>query len=86
MRLTFNKWFSRFFTKKEIRILVAKAKPKEATVLFVLFACEQLRALEVGRWVHSYIENNGTPFHVHIGMALADMYSTCGSLEDAHHT
>ncbi|XP_019076721.1 pentatricopeptide repeat-containing protein ELI1, chloroplastic [Vitis vinifera] len=65
------------------RMLKAKAKPNEVTVLSVLSACGQLGALESGRWVHSYIENNGIQFNVHVGTALVDMYSKCGSLEDA---
>ncbi|KAL6321691.1 hypothetical protein AAG906_031200 [Vitis piasezkii] len=50
------------------RMLKAKAKPNEATMLPV--------------WVHSYNENNGIQFNVHIRMALAVMYSTLDNLED----
>lgn len=52
----------------------------------MLFACGKLGALESGRWVHSYTESNGVQFNVHCGMALADMYSTCGNKEDTYHT
>ena len=65
------------------RMLVAKAIPNEVTVLAVLSACGQLGALESGRWIHSYIENKGIQINVHVGTALIDMYSKCGSLEDA---
>lgn len=65
------------------RMLVAKVKPNEVTVLAVLSACGQLGALESGRWVHSYIENKGIQMNFHVGTALVDMYSKCGSLEDA---
>lgn len=41
------------------QMLAAKVKPNEVTVLSVLSACGQLGALESGRWLHSYIENNG---------------------------
>ncbi|KAJ9678793.1 hypothetical protein PVL29_020861 [Vitis rotundifolia] len=82
MGLTFTMLFGRFFTKKEMRILMAKAKPIEATVLSMLSAYGQLGSPESGRWVHSYIENNGIQFNVHVGMALATMYSTHDNLED----
>ncbi|XP_008440332.1 pentatricopeptide repeat-containing protein ELI1, chloroplastic [Cucumis melo] len=65
------------------RMLVSKAIPNEVTVLAVLSACGQLGALESGRWVHSYIENKSIQINVHVGTALVDMYSKCGSLEDA---
>ena len=64
------------------RMLKAKAKPNEATMLPVFSTCGQLGSPESGRWVHSYNENNGIQFNVHIRMALAVMYSTLDNLED----
>ncbi|PSR87944.1 Pentatricopeptide repeat-containing protein [Actinidia chinensis var. chinensis] len=65
------------------KMLGLKVKPSEATIVAVLSACGQLGALESGRWVHSYIVNNAIRFNVHVGTALVNMYSKCGSLEDA---
>ncbi|KAG6768138.1 hypothetical protein NC652_018930 [Populus alba x Populus x berolinensis] len=65
------------------QMLNAKVRPNEVTVLAVLSACGQTGALETGRWVHSYIENNGIGINVRVGTSLIDMYSKCGSLEDA---
>lgn len=65
------------------QMLSAKVKPNEVTVLSLLSACGQLGALESGRWLHSYIDNNGIQLNVHVGTALVDMYSKCGSLDDA---
>ncbi|KAF8410138.1 hypothetical protein HHK36_002660 [Tetracentron sinense] len=65
------------------RMLSAKVRPNEVTVLSVLSACGQLGALESGRWMHSYIKNNGIQLNVQVGTALVDMYCKCGSLEDA---
>ncbi|CAK9138255.1 unnamed protein product [Ilex paraguariensis] len=65
------------------KMLKANLKPNEITLLAVLSACGQLGALESGRWVHSYLKNNGIEINVHVGTALVDMYSKCGSLEDA---
>lgn len=65
------------------QMLSTKAKPNEVTMLAILSACGQLGALESARWVHSFLENNGIRINVHVGTALVDMYSKCGSLEDA---
>ncbi|KAL3537176.1 hypothetical protein ACH5RR_000542 [Cinchona calisaya] len=65
------------------QMLSAKVKPNEITMLAILSACGQLGALESAQWVHSYLENNGIPINIHVGTALVDMYSKCGSLEDA---
>ncbi|KAG6646744.1 hypothetical protein I3843_07G028900 [Carya illinoinensis] len=64
------------------QMLAARVKPNEVTVLASLSACGQLGALESGRWLHSYIENNRIDINVRVGTALVDMYSKCGSLED----
>ncbi|KAI4315019.1 hypothetical protein L6164_027870 [Bauhinia variegata] len=65
------------------QLLAAKIKPTEFTVLSVLSSCAQLGAVDSGRWVHSYIENNGIQINVQVGTSLVDMYCKCGSLEDA---
>ncbi|PKI41251.1 hypothetical protein CRG98_038363 [Punica granatum] len=61
----------------------AKLRPNEVTVLAVLSACGQMGALEMGRWLHSFIENSKIRDNLHLETALIDMYSKCGSLEDA---
>ncbi|KAK9678501.1 hypothetical protein RND81_11G215700 [Saponaria officinalis] len=65
------------------QMLKTKLRANEITTLSVLSACGQLGALELGKWVHSYIVNNGIRVNVHVGTALIDMYGKCGSLEDA---
>lgn len=64
-------------------MLLSKVKPNEVTMLSILSACGQLGALESGQWVHSYMQNNGISISVLVGTALIDMYSKCGSLEEA---
>ncbi|CAA7404226.1 unnamed protein product [Spirodela intermedia] len=59
------------------------AMPDEVTLLTVLSACAQLGAMESGRWVHSYMSTRSIPMTAPLGTALIDMYSKCGSLEDA---
>ncbi|XP_011627497.2 pentatricopeptide repeat-containing protein At2g29760, chloroplastic-like [Amborella trichopoda] len=55
----------------------------EVTIVSVLSACAQMGALDLGRWVHSYIDRMGFRVSVLIGTALVDMYSKCGALKVA---
>lgn len=65
------------------QMLKARFKPNEATMLAVLSACGQVGALESGQWIHSYLRYSSTYVNAKVGSALIDMYSKCGSLEDA---
>ncbi|KAK6162746.1 hypothetical protein DH2020_002587 [Rehmannia glutinosa] len=65
------------------QMMKSRLKPNEATMLAVLSACGQVGALESGQWVHSYLGCNATSINAQVGTALIDMYSKCGSLEDA---
>ncbi|KAH7685020.1 TPR-like protein [Dioscorea alata] len=60
-----------------------KVPPNEVTVVCVLSACSQLGALELGRWIHSYVGRFGIKRNTYVGSTLVDMYSKCGSLEEA---
>ncbi|GLT81060.1 hypothetical protein SLA2020_524680 [Shorea laevis] len=57
--------------------------PNDATLVTVLSACARLGALDLGKWVHVYAENNGYKDNVYVGNALIDMYSKCGTIENA---
>ncbi|XP_074564551.1 pentatricopeptide repeat-containing protein ELI1, chloroplastic [Curcuma longa] len=65
------------------KMLLSSAKPNEVTVISVLSAIAQQGSVGVGRWVHSFIDNNPIEFNAKVGTALIDMYWKCGSLEDA---
>ncbi|MQL87645.1 hypothetical protein Taro_020181 [Colocasia esculenta] len=65
------------------QLLKSSVKFNEVTLLTVLSACAQLGTLESGKWVHSYIESKGIRPSAQLGTALINMYSKCGSLEDA---
>ncbi|CAH8323116.1 unnamed protein product [Eruca vesicaria subsp. sativa] len=67
------------------RELLAEGKPKpdEITAVATLSACSQIGALESGRWIHVLIERSGIRVNVKVCTALIDMYSKCGSLEEA---
>ncbi|EOA15354.1 hypothetical protein CARUB_v10004360mg [Capsella rubella] len=58
-------------------------KPDEITVVATLSACSQIGALETGRWIHVFIKKNRIRLNVKVCTALIDMYSKCGSLEEA---
>ncbi|XP_010526710.1 PREDICTED: pentatricopeptide repeat-containing protein ELI1, chloroplastic [Tarenaya hassleriana] len=60
-----------------------KPKPDEVTLVATLSACGQIGALESGRWIHAFIKNRHIELNVRICTALVDMYSKCGSLDDA---
>ncbi|KAL0889133.1 hypothetical protein Bca101_013116 [Brassica carinata] len=65
--------------------LLAKGKPKpdEITALASLSACSQIGALESGRWIHVFVKKSRISVNVKVCTALIDMYSKCGSLEEA---
>ncbi|XP_010436224.1 PREDICTED: pentatricopeptide repeat-containing protein ELI1, chloroplastic-like [Camelina sativa] len=59
------------------------SKPDEITVVATLSACSQIGALETGRWIHVFVKNDRIRLNVKVSTALIDMYSKCGSLEEA---
>ncbi|KAE8711241.1 hypothetical protein F3Y22_tig00110299pilonHSYRG00025 [Hibiscus syriacus] len=58
-------------------------KPDSVTLVAVLNACSNLGKLELGKWVHAYIDKNQIKADGFIGNALVDMYAKCGSIEQA---
>jgi hypothetical protein len=63
--------------QKEGRIL------DKFTFVSVLTVRASLRALEDGRCIHTQILQRGCESDVHVGNSLIDMYTRCGSIEDA---
>ncbi|VVB16560.1 unnamed protein product [Arabis nemorensis] len=57
--------------------------PNEFTAVCVLSACSDLGALELGRWVHSFVENQKIKLSNFVGNALINMYSRCGDISEA---
>ncbi|KAL5866256.1 hypothetical protein ACOSQ3_003770 [Xanthoceras sorbifolium] len=58
-------------------------KPDDITLVSVLNACANLGLLELGKWVHAYIDKNHIRADGFIGNALVDMYAKCGSIDQA---
>ncbi|WZZ21631.1 hypothetical protein YC2023_123018 [Brassica napus] len=55
----------------------------EFTAVCVLSACSDLGALELGRWVHSFVESQRIKLSNFVGNALINMYSRCGDINEA---
>jgi pentatricopeptide repeat protein len=63
----------------------AKVEPDEITMVNLLSACSQLGALEMGMWVHRFIDRNRLSLGVALGTSLVDLYAKCGNIEKAIH-
>ncbi|KAG9155293.1 hypothetical protein Leryth_021325 [Lithospermum erythrorhizon] len=59
--------------------------PNEVTITTVLSASAQVGALDLGKWLHSFIDRRGIGVSSVVGTALVDMYSKCGDLESAEY-
>ncbi|XP_057741204.1 pentatricopeptide repeat-containing protein At2g22410, mitochondrial-like [Arachis stenosperma] len=58
-------------------------EPDKVTMINCLCACSQLGALDVGIWIHHYIERKNLSVDVTLGTALVDMYAKCGNIDKA---
>ncbi|KAG8363886.1 hypothetical protein BUALT_Bualt19G0069100 [Buddleja alternifolia] len=59
-------------------------EPDEATVVTILPVCARLGEVDIGKWIHSYVESSGLyQDFVSVGNALVDFYCKCGDLEIA---
>ncbi|KAA0059090.1 hypothetical protein IC582_003356 [Cucumis melo] len=57
--------------------------PDGVTVVNCLSACSQLGALDVGIWMHHYVDKHDLTMNVALGTALVDMYAKCGNIKKA---
>ncbi|XP_048131714.1 pentatricopeptide repeat-containing protein At4g21065-like [Rhodamnia argentea] len=58
-------------------------KVDKCTITSIISACANVGILELGRKIHAYILKVGYYQDVHLSSSLIDMYSKCGSLDDA---
>ncbi|XP_043707109.1 pentatricopeptide repeat-containing protein At3g26630, chloroplastic-like isoform X2 [Telopea speciosissima] len=65
------------------RMQLDNVKPNEYTLVSLLIACTELGSLSLGSWLHDFVQKNGFKLGIYLGTALIDMYSKCGSLDDA---
>lgn len=60
-----------------------KIYPNKATYLYIMQACGDLGALKDGNTLHSHFFESGLQMDEMTGSSLIDMYTMCGSLEEA---
>lgn len=65
------------------RMQLENVMPNEFTFVSLIKACTEMGSLKLGKWVHDFALKNGFDLGIFLGTALIDMYSKCGSLEDA---
>ncbi|XP_057437646.1 pentatricopeptide repeat-containing protein At3g26630, chloroplastic [Lotus japonicus] len=62
---------------------IENVRPNEFTLVSLVSACTEMGSLKLGKWIHDYAIKNGIELGPFLGTALIDMYSKCGSLDDA---
>ncbi|EYU45574.1 hypothetical protein ABFS82_14G010600 [Erythranthe guttata] len=61
-----------------------KVEPNDVTFLNIIPACAQLGALDLGKWMHTYIEKHYHDFpNETLWTSLINMYAKCGNIEAA---
>ncbi|KAI9087303.1 hypothetical protein K1719_030773 [Acacia pycnantha] len=65
------------------RMQLENVMPNEFTLVSLIKACTEVGSLKLGKWVHDFALKNGFDLGIFMGTALIDMYSKCGSLEEA---
>ncbi|PIA59353.1 hypothetical protein AQUCO_00400323v1 [Aquilegia coerulea] len=65
------------------RMQAESMMPNDVTMVSVISACTKKLNLKLGRWVHSFIEKNDIRMNLILSNAMLDMYTKCGSLEEA---
>lgn len=64
-------------------MMKTNVRPDESTMVTVISACAQSGSIELGRQVHSWIDNHGFDSNLKIVNSLIDLYSKCGEVEIA---
>ncbi|EEF33027.1 pentatricopeptide repeat-containing protein At1g31430 [Ricinus communis] len=62
---------------------IRKVKPDKFIVVSLLTGCAQTGAIEQGKWIHEFIDENRIPIDAVVGTALIEMYAKCGFIEKA---
>lgn len=57
--------------------------PDKVTMVSVISACAMAGALDIGRWIHAYIEKHMIETDIMLSTALVNMYAKCGCIEKA---
>ena len=62
---------------------VENVKPSEVTMGVIFSACSKIGNLELGRMMHLHVKKIGINSCLILNNAILDMYTKCGSMEDA---
>lgn len=62
-------------------MMISHILPNESTLVSVLSACEELGALQQGRWIHAYIDKTKFKMSTTLSTALINMYAKCGNIQ-----
>ena len=65
------------------KMQIAGVCPDEVTMISILSACTDLGALELGKWIESYIEKERVLKTVELCNAIIDMFAKCGDVDKA---
>ncbi|PPD69748.1 hypothetical protein GOBAR_DD33375 [Gossypium barbadense] len=60
-----------------------RVKPDKFVLVSLLTGCAKLGALEQGKWIHGYLNENSIVLDTVVGTALIEMYAKCGCIEKA---
>lgn len=63
--------------------MASSVEPNEVTVVCVLPAVADLGALDLGRWIHRFVQRKKLDRLVRVGTTLVDMYAKCGEIMKA---
>ncbi|KAL9276093.1 hypothetical protein ACSQ67_026362 [Phaseolus vulgaris] len=59
-------------------------RPNEITMVSLLRICAKVGSLEMGKWIHSYIDKQGIKKDMILTTSLVNMYAKCGDIDAAH--
>ncbi|KAK9732890.1 hypothetical protein RND81_04G030100 [Saponaria officinalis] len=59
-------------------------RPNQVTMASLLSICADVSSLEIGKWIHVYIDKEKIEVDVILETALIDMYAKCGDIESAY--
>ncbi|CAN6575434.1 unnamed protein product [Malus baccata var. baccata] len=65
------------------RMKNSRARPNQVTMVSLISLCAEVGALDLGKWVHSYINQQRVEVDVILRTALVDMYAKCGEIDMA---
>ncbi|KAG9457537.1 hypothetical protein H6P81_002045 [Aristolochia fimbriata] len=60
---------------------IEKFNPNTITITSILSACANVGALDIGKWIHVYLNKNNVLLDPFMGSSLIDMYSKSGAVD-----